>query len=86
MNTFWNIKYYGHNSFCFRKYIFNPRLIAAIQGLYLSLIGESIRTDDAFVVLNRGFWITGFIFVPEVYVVEAKPLRVALIPLKLVEQ
>lgn len=53
---------------------------------YLSLIGKSIGADDAFVKLNRGFGIARLVFVPEVHIVQAKPLGVAFIPLKLVQQ
>ena len=53
---------------------------------YLSLIGKSIGADDAFVELNRSFGITRLVFVPEVDIIQAKPLGVAFIPLKLVQQ
>lgn len=53
---------------------------------YLSLIGKSVGRDDAFVKLNRSFGIARLVFVPEVHVVQAKPLGVAFIPLKLVQQ
>lgn len=53
---------------------------------YLSLIGKSIEADDAFVKLNRSFGIARLVFVPEVHIVQAKPLRVTFIPLKLVQQ
>lgn len=52
---------------------------------YLSLIGEAVGADDAFVILNRGFGVTWFIFAPEVHVVQAKSFRVALVPFKLVK-
>lgn len=53
---------------------------------HLSLIGESIGGDDAFVKLNRSFGIARLVFVPEVHIVQAKPLGVAFVPLKLVQQ
>ncbi len=54
--------------------------------VYLSLIRKAIRADDAFVELDRGLRVAGFIFVPEVHVVESEPLRVSFIPLKVIEQ
>lgn len=53
---------------------------------HLSLIGKTIGADDAFVKLHGSFGISGFVFVPEVHIVQAKPLRVALIPFKLIQQ
>lgn len=53
---------------------------------YLSLIGKSVGTDDSLIELDRGFGVARLVFVPEVHVVQAKPLRVAFIPLKLVKQ
>lgn len=53
---------------------------------YLSLIGKAVGADDAFVKLHGSFGISGFVFVPEVHVVQAKPLRVAFIPFKLIQQ
>lgn len=53
---------------------------------YLSLIGKSVGTDDSLIELDRGFGVARLVFVPEVHIVQAKPLRVALIPLKLVKQ
>lgn len=53
---------------------------------YLSLIGKSVGADDTFVILNRSLGVARLVFVPEVHVVQAKPLGVAFIPLKLVEQ
>lgn len=53
---------------------------------YLSLIRESIGADDAFVKLDRRFGVARLVLVPEVHVVQAEPLRVALVPLKLVQQ
>ena len=52
----------------------------------LSLIGEAIGTDDALVILNRRLGVAGLVLVPEVHVEQAKPLGVALVPLKLVQQ
>ncbi len=54
--------------------------------MYLSLIGKSIRLNDAFVELNRGLGVARLIFVPEVHIVKAEPLWIALIPLKLVQK
>lgn len=42
--------------------------------MYLSLIGKSIRLNDAFVELNRGLGVARLIFVPEVHIVKAEPL------------
>lgn len=53
---------------------------------HLSLIGETVGADNAFVKLNRSFGIARLVFVPEVHIVQAKPLGVAFIPLKLVQQ
>lgn len=53
---------------------------------YLSLIGKAVGADDAFVKLNRSFGIARLVFVPEVHVVQAEPLGVAFVPLKLVQQ
>ncbi len=53
---------------------------------YLSLIRETVRADDALVVLNWCFWVAWFIFAAKVHVVQAKSFREALIPLKLVKQ
>ncbi len=54
--------------------------------MYLSLIGKSIRLNNTFVELNRGLGVARLIFVPEVHVVKAEPLWIALIPLKLVQK
>lgn len=54
--------------------------------VYLSLIGKTVGADEAFVELDRSLWVAWFVFVPEVHVVESKPLRVPLIPLKVVEE
>lgn len=54
--------------------------------MYLSLIGEAVRTDEAFVELDRGLRVARLVFVPEVHVEESKPLRVAPVPLKVVQQ
>ena len=53
---------------------------------HLSLIGESVGADDAFVVLNGGLGIAWLVLVPEVHVVQAEPLGVAFVPLKLIQQ
>lgn len=53
---------------------------------YLSLIGKAIGAYNAFVELNRGFWVTFFIFASKVHIVQAKSFRVALVPFKHVEQ
>lgn len=53
---------------------------------HLSLVGKTIGADNAFVKLNRSFGVARLVFIPEVHVVQAKPLRVAFIPLKLVQQ
>lgn len=54
--------------------------------MYLSLIGKSIRLNNTFVELNRGLGVARLIFVPEVHIVKAEPLWIALIPLKLVQK
>lgn len=54
--------------------------------LYLSLIWETVGADDAFVKLHRSFGVSGFVFVPEVHIEQAKPLRVAFIPFKLIQE
>lgn len=53
---------------------------------HLSLVGKSIGADDALVKLDRSFGIARLVFIPEVHIVQAKPLGVALIPFKLVQQ
>ena len=53
---------------------------------YLSLIGEAIGTDDTLVVLNRSLGVPGLVLAPEVHIVQAKPLGIALVPFKLVQQ
>lgn len=55
-------------------------------GLYLSLIGEPVGADDAFVVQDWSLWVTGFVSVPEVNKVETKPLRESFVPLEAVQE
>lgn len=50
------------------------------------MIREAVGVDDAFIELNRGLGVTGFILILKVYVKKAKSLRVAFIPLKLIQQ
>ncbi len=57
-----------------------------LHASHLSLIRKSVGADDTFVKLNWSFGVAGFVFVPEVHIVQAKPLWVAFIPLKLVQQ
>lgn len=70
-----------HSSYAISRALTNGAYVT-----YLSLIGKSTGADDAFVKLNRSLRITRLVFVPEVHIVQAKPLRVAFIPLKLVQQ
>lgn len=60
--------------------------MAGLCWVYLSLIGKSIGADNAFVKLNRSFGIARLVLVPEVHVVQAKPLGETFIPLELVQQ
>lgn len=67
----------------------DPRGRVKAQGggrVYLSLAGEAVGADDAFIVLDRGLGVARLVLVPEVHVEEPKPLSVSFIPLKVVQQ
>lgn len=54
--------------------------------VHLSLVGEAVRADDAFIELDRGLRVALFVFAPEVHVVESEPLGESFIPLEVVEE
>lgn len=55
-------------------------------GPHLSLVGEAVGADDAFVELDRSFWEARFVLVPEVHKVESEALGEAFVPLEAVQQ